>query len=114
MSGDDVERIAAGQTSGQRWLLDSLRMQDQRRLRTILERNPHDRLDDVIARRRGPNWKTLALTREDALHVYQRKSIDMVNYLRERRDPNGTLKAFFRKRHLAAARMRAALRGTAP
>jgi hypothetical protein len=56
-----------------------------------------------------PNWKTLGLTHESAMTIYQRKGIDMVNYLRERRDPNAKLKAFFRKRHLFVVKATAEL-----
>lgn len=51
-------------------------------------------------------WKTLALTHESAMICYQRKGIDFVNYLRERRT-GGSLKAFHRKRHLAIAALKA-------
>lgn len=62
-------------------------------------------ITDVLAKiaarwfRRGPRWSTIAASFDDALRVYDRKGIWMVNYLRARRTADPLL-SFFRRNHL--------------
>ena len=50
---------------------------------------------------KGPDWKTIAVTYDEACVIASLKNIWMVNYLRARRDGD-TLKAFYRLKFFEA------------
>ena len=52
-----------------------------------------------LCRKRGPDWATVGASYDDASRIMDRKSLWMVEYLRERRGGCPKMRAFYRRNY---------------